>query len=59
MLNREYGFTKKLWWQVVPREEWKTIRLENLNSTMIKKITPKIVSKKYQKEMLESMAKEE
>jgi len=59
MLNREYGFTKKLWWQVVPREEWKTIRLENLNSTMIKKITPKLVSKQYQKEMLESMAKEE
>jgi hypothetical protein len=59
MLNREYGFTKKLWWQVVPREEWKTIRLENLNSTMIKKITPKLVSKQYQKEMLESMEKEE
>jgi len=58
MLDRSYGFEKKLWWQVVPKDEWKTIRLENLNSTTIKKITPKIISKQYRKEMLESMSNE-
>ena len=56
MLEREYGFEKKLWWQIIPRENWKSIRLENLNSTVLKNLTPKIISKKYQIQMLNELS---
>jgi len=58
MLDRDFGFEKKLWWQVVPKEDWKTIRLEDLNSTVLEEITPKIISKEYQIQMFEELSNE-
>jgi len=56
MLEREYGFEKKLWWQLFPKENWKSIRFEVLNSTVLKNLTPKIISKKYQIQMFEEFS---
>jgi len=56
MLDRKYGFEKELWWQIVPREEWKTTQLKDLNSTTIKTLIPKIIKKHYRSEMLKNMS---
>ncbi|OUM62835.1 glycosyltransferase family 17 protein [Piromyces sp. E2] len=54
MLDREYGFEKKLWWQVVPKEQWKTVHFDELSSDEIKEITPKIISKSFKSQMLKN-----
>ncbi|ORX42214.1 hypothetical protein BCR36DRAFT_416224 [Piromyces finnis] len=58
MLDRDYGFEKKLWWQEVPKESWNTINIETLSPSILKKITPKIISKEFQTEMFDTMSKE-
>ncbi|OUM57282.1 glycosyltransferase family 17 protein, partial [Piromyces sp. E2] len=40
MLDRDFGFTKKLWWEIIPKEEWETIDFSQLNSTMVDLLTP-------------------
>ncbi|ORX59155.1 hypothetical protein BCR36DRAFT_366341 [Piromyces finnis] len=45
MLDRNFGFTKKLWWEIVPKEEWSTIDFSKLNNTILKKFSLKLNSK--------------
>jgi len=58
MVDRDFGLKKKLWWQVVPKKLWKTIRFETLEPEIIDKLMPSIYSDLFKKEMLEEMAKE-
>ncbi|ORX49601.1 hypothetical protein BCR36DRAFT_583690 [Piromyces finnis] len=58
MLDRDFGFEKKLWWQVVPKEDWNKVRLEELDSDSLNEITPAILSDEYKTEMFKEMAKE-
>ncbi|ORX80420.1 hypothetical protein BCR32DRAFT_327724 [Anaeromyces robustus] len=58
MLDRDFGLVKDLWWQVIPKKLWKTIRFETLDSKTLNKLMPNIFSDLFKKEMLEEMAKE-
>jgi hypothetical protein len=58
MVDRDFGLTKDLWWQVIPKKLWKTVRFEKLDSETIDKLMPSIYSDLFKKEMLEEMAKE-
>jgi len=42
MLDRDFGFTKKLWWQVVPKEKWSMVDFSKLDSETLKEISPTI-----------------
>jgi len=52
MLDRDFGFTKKLWWEVIPKKEWETIDFNKLNSTILNLIEPfrNINNKRYIKD---------
>jgi len=56
MLDRDFGFTKKLWWQVTPKVDWDIVQFDKLEPKVLQSITPKIVSKKYQNDMFKAMA---
>eukprot|EP00833_Pecoramyces_ruminatium_P012734 jgi/Orpsp1_1/1186766/evm.model.d7180000053157.1 len=58
MIDRDFGLEKKLWWQVIPKEEWKTVRFETLNETIIDEIIPSVIPKSFRIEMFEAMEKE-
>jgi len=45
MLDREFGFTKNLWWKIIPKEKWSTINFSKLGSETLKKISPTINDK--------------
>jgi len=57
MIDRDYGFEKKIWWQVIPREQWDTVRFEELDEDILKKITPSQLSESFKTEMFEEMKK--
>jgi len=57
MIDREYGFEKKIWWQVIPKEQWETVRFEELDEETLNQITPSILSETFKKEMFEEMKK--
>jgi len=40
MIDRDFGFSKKLWWEVVQEEEWDSVDFSKLNSTILDEITP-------------------
>ncbi|ORX59154.1 hypothetical protein BCR36DRAFT_408681 [Piromyces finnis] len=40
MLDRDYGLSKRLWWEVIPKEEWSTVDFNQLNNTVLNEITP-------------------
>ncbi|ORX81365.1 hypothetical protein BCR32DRAFT_293309 [Anaeromyces robustus] len=40
MLDRQFGLTKKLWWQQIPKEEWSTVDFEKLDKEILEKIIP-------------------
>ena len=47
MLDRNFGFTKKLWWEVIPKEDWDTVDFDTLDPRIKKQISPKL-NKKHQ-----------
>jgi len=51
MIDRRFGLKKKLWWQVIPKKNWKTIRFEDLNQSIIKKLFPKNFPKKLKSQL--------
>jgi len=57
MIDRDYGFEKKIWWQVIPKEQWDTVRFEELDENTLKMITPSQLSESFKKEMFEEMKK--
>jgi len=42
MIDRDFGFDKTLWWEVIPKEKWNSVIFNQLNSTILNKISPKI-----------------
>jgi len=40
MIDREYGITKKLWWEIIPKQEWATVKFSKLDNNVLDKITP-------------------
>ncbi|ORX83290.1 hypothetical protein BCR32DRAFT_292106 [Anaeromyces robustus] len=40
MLDREFGLSKKLWWEVIPKEEWDTVDFNLLDDTILDEIEP-------------------
>jgi len=58
MIDRDYGIDKKLWWEVIPKSEWKTVHFEQLETPILNELIPSILSDTFKKEMLETMAKE-
>jgi len=40
MLDRQFGLTKKLWWQQIPKEEWSTVDFDTLDKETLEKMTP-------------------
>jgi len=57
MIDRDFGFDKKIWWQVIPKDQWSTVRFEELDEDTLNLITPPILSDSYKKEMFEEMRK--
>jgi len=58
MIDRDYGLEKKLWWQVIPKEEWKTVRFEQLDEKILNEITPQFISESFRNEMFKAMEDE-
>ena len=50
-LERDYGLNKKLWWQIIPKKDWKTVHFEELENKLIDILLPKIIKDKFKKEM--------
>ncbi len=50
-LERNYGLNKKLWWQIIPKKDWKTVHFEAIENKLIDILLPKIVKDKFKKEM--------
>ncbi|ORX59152.1 hypothetical protein BCR36DRAFT_342955 [Piromyces finnis] len=40
MLDRDYGLSKRLWWEVIPKEEWSTVDFNQLSNKVLDEITP-------------------
>ncbi|OUM61812.1 glycosyltransferase family 17 protein [Piromyces sp. E2] len=40
MIDRSFGLTKKLWWQVIPKDQWETVDFEKLDKKTLEEITP-------------------
>jgi len=40
MIDRSFGLTKKLWWQVIPKDQWATVDFEKLDRETLEEITP-------------------
>jgi hypothetical protein len=57
MLDREYGIDKKLWYEKVPKEEWKTVRFEKLDKDDLDELIPPIITDSFKSEMLKELAK--
>ena len=57
MIDRDYGFEKKIWRQVIPREQGDTVLFEELDEDTLKKITPSQLSESFKNEMFEEMKK--
>jgi len=58
MIDRDHGLDKKLWWEVVPKEEWKTVRFETLDDSLLKEIIPKNLPENLKDPMLKELAKQ-
>jgi len=58
MIDRDFGINKKLWWEIIPKKEWSTVRFEKLDKNTLDKIIPPSISETYRKEMLESLSEE-
>ncbi|KAL6626041.1 glycosyltransferase family 17-domain-containing protein [Neocallimastix sp. 'constans'] len=52
MLDRDFGIKKKLWWQIIPKVEWKTINFNHLNSEVIDKLIPANITEEFKNQML-------
>jgi len=59
MLDRDYGMDKKIWWQVIPREQWKYVRFEELNETLLNELIPPLLSETFKTEMIEELKKQD
>jgi len=55
MLDRDFGLDKKIWWQVIPKEQWKTVHFEELDPQILDQITPTNMTETFKKEMLEEL----
>jgi hypothetical protein len=40
MIDREFGFSKKLWWEVIPKQEWATVDFSKLDNKILDEISP-------------------
>ncbi|ORX85533.1 hypothetical protein BCR32DRAFT_325391 [Anaeromyces robustus] len=52
MIDRDYGIDKKLWWQVIPKEDWKTVKFEELDSEIIDQLVSPNYPESLKKQML-------
>lgn len=57
MIDRDFGLEKKLWWQIIPKGEWKTVHFENLDKEILKSLMPKGIPKSLKEQMLEEFGK--
>jgi len=55
MIDRDYGFDKKIWWQVIPKEQWSNVRFEKLDKDTLDQITPSILSDSFKEQMFNEM----
>jgi len=52
MIDRDFGLTKKLWWQVVPKEKWDTVDFETLDKKTLEEITPPNIPESFKPKVL-------
>jgi len=45
MLDRQFGFNKKLWWEIIPKKDWNKIDFKVLDDSLLDKISPKVNKK--------------
>jgi len=53
-IDREFGLTKKLWWQVIPKEKWATVDFEKLDKETLEEITPHDIPESFKPKALRS-----
>ncbi|OUM70592.1 glycosyltransferase family 17 protein, partial [Piromyces sp. E2] len=45
MLDRNFGLTKKLWWEVIPKKNWNTVDFKKIDKATLDQISPKVNKK--------------
>jgi len=40
MIDRDFGLSKNLWWEVIPKEDWSTVDFNELEKEKLEKIKP-------------------
>ncbi|ORY72516.1 hypothetical protein LY90DRAFT_699978 [Neocallimastix californiae] len=59
MIDRNFGFDKKVWWEVVQKDKWSSIQFKDLDSSIIDSLLPQSINGTFKKEFIETLKSDE